>query len=867
MRRGANRPGMKSWLTRPVRAGLDAGVLLGTLGAAILATVLIYAAIHLIHNATIAGNAQAALQTMDDVRAALDDSAYEAQAIFMPTNDVGGASNANGHEIDVYGQDVQHVGHFVAYCYRATSTDCTSQQAVGTLAQFAYVWPQLKANGGSGATYQDTLATLSSFKAVAGTTPADFANAAIDPVASAVFASYSGTVSWPSAATHQWGYPGVVSRTGEIFAVAMSDDHQAVVAMVDNHHIPSSTPVAVGTQTPTPHPLVVAGNISFQNPIAAAQTVTIAENNYGNRTTTPAQDYTLSGTSCADSGANGYPSGRGDAVLSPATTVTPVSNGTGEANVTVSPLKQVLNSGDATCTFTVTDNTPQTQTIAVDIGRTYAPSASGGGIVSGSSATVTVKEQNYVASPQPGFTVSAESGPCSISAGTGTVSSDGTYTYSEPFTVTFTSSGTYCDITFADTYGQTTSQVQTQEEAALSAAPPVISYNGAGLALLNESPARRFAMGLNWLLGGTQADAAFNSCSSGIQALKTDGTPDTNDPILSTSTYESLGYTPSTGCMSSGFVVADEPGYSGTFNVPLSESSCYGYASAGRFSTPSGGEAYADVTSLAATTTGCTFYVTDSSSHTSPASGAVPVQVYVEQPPCTPDSVGLCAINISTTQFTNPCIAPSNQYNYGYITTYDVYRGYSKIGYYTVKEEQINNPNYPRIGTMCDISWTYSDDGSSPENPQTYFNDPYLPIGIGGGATPAPATPTPVPATPTPVPATPTPVPATPTPSPTPASGGGFTPPCTVDAYGWCDVAGSATTRTSSCRISLPRGGYRTVTYTASSTQPYSIYTSSALAYSDTKTITASGAGCPPASTTTWSPGEPKVQTGDPNLP
>ncbi|HET9096710.1 MAG TPA: hypothetical protein VFN37_08615 [Candidatus Baltobacteraceae bacterium] len=135
-------------------------------------------------------------------------------------------------------------------------------------------------------------------------------------------------------------------------------------------------------------------------------------------------------------------------------------------------------------------------------------------------------------------------------------------------------------------------------------------------------------------------------------------------------------------------------------------------------------------------------------------------------------------------------------------------------------------------------------------------------------AAPTPAaTPTPR-ATPTPA-LTPSPTPAAsqiPTPTPTPAPAPTPNPLCTPDGLGWCAALAFKGGRSVSCYYwnQSHTRKYRVQQYEASTT--YDVYDRGLLLYVDKDTWVWNG-DCPPTSRQEWTPGEPRVQSGDPNLP
>lgn len=492
-----------------------------------------------------------------------EDDAAAAQAVFSPSNDVGGNSNADGHAADFYQQDgTTHAGHFYELCFKASSSVCPTSQAIGTLQRYTYVWSNLPQNGGSGATAQSKPITLfSGFTFHVLTTPAQYADPALDPYAYAYFAKHS--ASFPSARQFHWGYPGVTSGTNDlyVFSITLPNNEQRSIA-IGKHHIVFAQQLIYGSATPTPNPMCAAAcpngssSLAFRNPIDNAQSASIVEQNYGTRSTTPPQVYAISGCS-------------GIAALSPASPITPSNNGTGSATIVVAPVKQVAPSG-LSCAVTAMDNANQRIPISVSVGQTYTPQATGGGVVPfGSNASTTVSEKNYDAPPAGGFRVASVSGPCSPSAASSGMSADGTFTYSTHYNVTFSQAGIVCVITFADTYGQQT-QIQAEEAAGLQSWPAFVELPMSGQSLqtsMRDTP-RDLAYYLNSLLGGGVAEAALSPCGVNQgRAFRDSGFTqvDANDRDPFGQGFTTDG----NGCISGpggATVLMSEPGYSGVFS-------------------------------------------------------------------------------------------------------------------------------------------------------------------------------------------------------------------------------------------------------------------------------------------------------------
>lgn len=487
-----------------------------------------------------------------------EDDAAAAQAVFSPGEDVGGNSNADGHAADVYQQDAAHVGHFFEMCFKASSNACPASQPVGTLQRYAYSWSNLPQNGGSGATTQSSPITLfSGFTFRVLTTAAQYADSTLNPYAYAYFTKHP--ANFTGAKTYHWGFPGVTSSTNDLYVmtVTLPNGEKRSVAF-GKHHIVFAQDVIYGTATPTPNPMCAAScpqnsaSLTFRNPIDASQNETLLEANYGTRSTNPAQVYTVSGCT-------------GTATFSPVSPVTPATDGSGSATLTIAPVKQLAPNG-LTCTITAKDNADQSIPIAVSIGKTYAPTSSGPAAgLSGQNGTFSVNEANYNTSPTGGFSASL-SGACNSITRT-SASLDGTFTESETWSVHFASTGG-CTVVFTDVYGQSAQNVTNVAcssygtPCALNVSPTAITiYNppggsgepiSAAVGVSESNQSNAFTINDSGCRGSSYATASASSISSGGGTF--------------TITAGSSKTPPNASCA---VVVSDGNGQSATINVTV----------------------------------------------------------------------------------------------------------------------------------------------------------------------------------------------------------------------------------------------------------------------------------------------------------
>jgi hypothetical protein len=461
---------------------------------------------------------------------------HAALALFIPATDINGASNTDGHAWDYYRQDTNKNGLFIEYCYRAAAADCNApDQALQTVAEYSYDnWTEREAGAGYTLSRQP-IGTFTGMQMV----EEDGATAiAALPEIGAVPGGLSCTQT-----VYHWAYPGVTSATCRVYHLSVTTGtYNTIYDMADNV-VPFSRMIVTGDQTPSPNPEQLSvGSLSFYAPVAPALTTTVSESNYGNRRTTPPQIYTL-GTGCNVT-----------TTITPASPVTPIANGTGDATLTILP-KISLANGNTNCGIGVTDNTPQTQTVSVTIGAVDKPAATGLTIAftPGAKANVTTTEQDY-ALPAPsgrgGITLfgylssgadaltSADTGGdplgvCATAPGTSgragsTLSAAPAFIETETWSITFSKPGV-CFPVFEDVYGQLvavngTNGIQATSEMSSFPEQIEVAQDGGEVSLVPHH-AFDLAEFVNGALLGGVADAATTpGCHA--YALTTGGAPE-----------------------------------------------------------------------------------------------------------------------------------------------------------------------------------------------------------------------------------------------------------------------------------------------------------------------------------------------------
>jgi len=414
-------------------------ILVGIAIFAMLAGSIFFATTTFGRSLTQSAAAQAATTNASTLVDSVERDAKSSIAIFVPPADVAHNANSDGHEVDFYARDARGSGgSFQSYCYKVSSNACGTTQAVGALGIYRYAWSALPQNGGTGATYAGTIGeNITSFSAK--TVPA---SALLDSTQNPTTAAYFAKIGVTSATdvARNTGFPGVLAGNRVTFVTFSNSIATRALHLLAGSQ-PTHRNIIVATYTPPPNPLTVSGGnatLNFLYPLAAAQAVTFVENNYGTRSTTPAQVYNVIGTTCGT-----------NATYTPGT-ITPASDGTGSGSMTVQPVVKA-QPAPISCTVTVADNSAQSQNVTVNIGQTYAPTASPPAAGRpGQNGIFAIAEQNY---PPLAFSI-ALAGPCNSPPMVSGPQTGGSYV--EQVQVAFSAAGV-CTITATDAYGQTTS--------------------------------------------------------------------------------------------------------------------------------------------------------------------------------------------------------------------------------------------------------------------------------------------------------------------------------------------------------------------------------------------------------------------------
>jgi hypothetical protein len=383
---------------------------------------------------------KAAAQTVVD---SLERDCGGAIACFVPASDVGGHSNADGHEVAMYTRDAAGTGKFWSYCYRASgTTNCsTSARSASVNLYGAYAWTDLPQNGGAGPALAGAIASNITGLAAKTIAASQLLNTTTNPLTAAVFQTAGYTTI--TDVTRRTGYTNVLAGN-QVTIVSISSEGLSRTIHIAAGARPTHIQTVIGQVTPAPNALIAIGSgtsLVFQNPIAAAQGTGIAENNYGTRSTTPPQNYTLTSDSCG-SVSTSTPSG----------TLNPLSDGTGSATFTVTPIVHVAPAGE-TCNMVYTDNSGQTASFGITVGATYNPTAGVGAAsyLSGNAVTFTATEQNYAPLGSGGGFTAATSGACNPPVLV-SESMSGT-TYTATYSAVSGSNGG-CNFSAVDVYGQ-----------------------------------------------------------------------------------------------------------------------------------------------------------------------------------------------------------------------------------------------------------------------------------------------------------------------------------------------------------------------------------------------------------------------------
>jgi len=187
---------------------------------------------------------QAGAHTASDaawrIVAQLERDAQTAIAIFIPAQDVLGAANADGHEVDFYTKDASHTATFAAYRFDATAL---------TITRYSYSKP------GSTATVTQTATPATGFAATAILASA----LASDPSVAPMLGGYT-----PQDVSLQVGYAGVTAGNALVSVNVVTSAQNLTVRLLPGT-LPSSFTVQ-GTYAPTPPPSNIdsAGNTYAQ---------------------------------------------------------------------------------------------------------------------------------------------------------------------------------------------------------------------------------------------------------------------------------------------------------------------------------------------------------------------------------------------------------------------------------------------------------------------------------------------------------------------------------------------------------------------------------------------------------------------------
>jgi hypothetical protein len=435
----------RPWLSRHLESAFTSMELLMTAGVFVLvlaAAVVGFGTVS--HTARAAAFNEAGKAAAQAVVDALSRDCASAIACFTPSNDVGNHSNTDGHEVAFYTRDAHGTGKFWSYCYKAKGTsNCVGSPAAGTVTLYGpYAWNALPQNGGTGVpTMGAVAANITGFTA-STITASQLLNTTTNPLTAAIFvqAGYTSIVN----VQRQTGYPGVLAGNNVTIVRLATQGLTREVHLLAGVR-PTHVTTIIGQITPPPNAMTTIGsltNYAWTNPLGAAVSFGVAENNYGTRTTSPAQIYTTSSNTCTN-----YLQG-GDAA-----TLTPVTDGTGDAAFMLSPIIKTEPSG-VNCQLVYVDNMGQAATFHFTVGQTYAPTASAGAGSYYNTNTIvfTAAEQNYEPPAAGGGFTAATAGACSAPSLASDSFAGGVYT--AVYNVSGSGQHGACTLTITDAYGQ-----------------------------------------------------------------------------------------------------------------------------------------------------------------------------------------------------------------------------------------------------------------------------------------------------------------------------------------------------------------------------------------------------------------------------
>jgi Flp pilus assembly pilin Flp len=275
--------------------------------------------------------------TLEAYATSMKDVTADGLAVAIPTTDVTGAANADGHAFLVYSRDGKNNPHFTEW---VCSGACTPGAAGGTLTAYSFT------------TFSNPAATLKTISTpqTGVTMQATYllASQLANPAVSdhAAFFQAAGVTNVPDRLV-QLGYPGVEGGN-RITVVKIASKSNAY----DLHLLPLAAPttgqtVVVGYLKAVPNPLALSPIAAFAVSVSPAETATATETNY------PTTSHYTESDTCAG-----------------IATITPnggVADGP-SAPYTVTPVVTDYNGG--TCVMTVRDIDGQTASTGISVGAT-----------------------------------------------------------------------------------------------------------------------------------------------------------------------------------------------------------------------------------------------------------------------------------------------------------------------------------------------------------------------------------------------------------------------------------------------------------------------------------------------------------------
>ncbi len=457
------------------------------------------------------------------VNTTLDQIATDAQHsrwVGIPSTDIYGASNTNGHEIDFYTVDSNKNPYFWAWYY-----DTNAQ----TLQKYTYTDPASRANL---KTAGQQAWNITGFSA---------ASLALSTITNAELSAIGVTSITPQ----NVGYGYTVSNN--IIKIVLSTADEVVPLELAPAVGPTGFYEVVGTYL-KPGPLTVTPTSQIAT-VGKVSQIGVTEEYYTGL-------YTINSGTCG-----------GIATISP---------GSATAQSTTSVPFNITGVAPGNCQFSVTDDHGGQVNVTLQVTGTLNVSPANVNEAVGASTIISASEDNY-------FSPINASSSCSGYATVSPTSQNAKGTTAVTFSVTGNSAGS-CTFTISDNHGQSVTVTVTVTASPQSWPPAIVfaAQGTTIVADVPTTPRTYIARLLNSALGGGVALAASN-CNAVAYNVDGSGNPTTAIPAGTVDPYNTAYSVDAAGCWNGQYFVVTENGYTSAFTENTAASSCSNYLSPGQW--------------------------------------------------------------------------------------------------------------------------------------------------------------------------------------------------------------------------------------------------------------------------------------------